>query len=74
MIHNAYLGLVIYYIGPLRKKICAQSIPSGPTSGYAGARDIYVYIFYSVLILYSILSDLLGMDRFNINMSSYNSK
>ena len=44
MIHNAYLGLVIFYIGPLRKEICAQSIPSGPTSGYAGARDIYVHM------------------------------
>ena len=43
MIHNAYLDLVIFYIGLLRKEICAQSIPREPTSGYTGARGICVY-------------------------------
>ena len=55
MIHNAYLGLLIFYIGPSRKEICTQAIRRGPTSGYAGARGIYVHMHKCTIMVLFIL-------------------
>ena len=44
MIHNVYLGLESFYIGPLRNEICSEAVASVASFGYAHNVCTCIYV------------------------------